>query len=1410
MTRRARKRILIALTALGVVGLAVGGGALVHRGRILRQTEHARQDGFVAVAAGDHESAMRNLSLYCSRNHNDGEAVLALARARAEVPAINNRHITTGIAYARAAADLMPADLRPQELLLDLYGRAGFLTERIETADRILSLSVGHHDALQARASGLAQVGRAQDALAAARKFAAAFPEDVAAHRLVVSLMHTLNQPRESIRSYVEELAAAHPDNARLLVLQSQVVAQTDIEAAAKLARRAADLPLRSAESVMDLLWLLDRLQPAHPELGEAADTLMAREIDGPLALTLAPSAAERAWRRGLVAEAHRLVRKVADQTGLATAPDAIIGWCALTEGASPSGVPADSAVAQLRARATPDAASWSGLLETKLALDANNFAAARTGLARAGAAGRATDGRDALAAFYSADLDNRVGESRSAIRQWQELLRQDPGWRTVRLALVAALRQQGQVNEAAAIAQAGLTTRLPRQEALVLAECLVERIAHGHPEQRQVDVALGVMADLERQAPSDPATLSLATRTFVAAGRVPEAQARARRLLEVAAPSPHQPPFTPSLIEAAEAIRPVDSATAASLVERARALDPTSARVARATAVGLASSGNLAEAKKALSVAVESSQGEERLQQQLRLGAFLDQTKDPQAASFLTALAEEHPTTPAAQLALLESGAARTQKDASAKAITRLREVAGDESTLWRTHQARWLLTFDASPSNAAKAIPLLGEVLRVDPHDVAARSLMAEALLVLKDRDGAITHLTAAVDGDSSGVALYPRLIELLQEAGRSEELSHRLMLFRIAPIGTPELRRQRARVMASQRQWDQAAADYAALEASSTLEDRFAQASIAVRQGDLALARRLVVAMAQSPEITEPMISFAADVHCADGHPELADELLAYVPTSTPERRQFLRAAYMERHARNTEAQTLYANLAQGGGAEPLAELARFYLKTGRLQEAAATIEKARAADPKNPQVLKIGGLVRVATGGSKTEGLSDLAAAVEGSEQSASLLRLTRALQALDSKPDDLETFATTIEQLTRDDPAFFPAWRLLVEVRWRQGQTDAAITAAQSAVRANPTLADAPRLATQVLAAAGRTTSALNMARRWLDLSVVNPLEATIAMARLQGADGHADEALRLLELWASRITADSDKAPEAVELLARVLADNRRDQEAHDLLWARAASSRDWALRYLSVGVAQREPGAARRWLTRVEPLLAADADGAFALGHAWLRFCREHPAPEVGQADWARASDFLRRGLDSASNKAMAAQFLGECSHMSGDLAGAERYYRMALKEQPDNTSALNNLATILMHDAATRKEAIQLARHAVDVTRSIRPTPPQYRSYLETLASALRSDSQFAEAERAYRLGLQMDPTAIDLSVGLAEAILAQGRRQEAVTVVRKLDSVDASRATVPSGAISRLVALRQQLSGSMSPSK
>ncbi len=125
-----------------------------------------------------------------------------------------------------------------------------------------------------------------------------------------------------------------------------------------------------------------------------------------------------------------------------------------------------------------------------------------------------------------------------------------------------------------------------------------------------------------------------------------------------------------------------------------------------------------------------------------------------------------------------------------------------------------------------------------------------------------------------------------------------------------------------------------------------------------------------------------------------------------------------------------------------------------------------------------------------------------------------------------------------------------------------------------------------------------------------------------------------------------------------------------------------------------------------------------------------------------------------------------------------------AEALYRVALGFDADHPTALNNLAYVILLNSGPSEEALRLSERAVMVGRQRAMPPAHLAGFLETRGSILLAAERPDEAETAYRDGLQQAPTQVDLLVGLAEALIAQGKQSDLPPVVSRLSQAVAGR--------------------------
>ena len=135
------------------------------------------------------------------------------------------------------------------------------------------------------------------------------------------------------------------------------------------------------------------------------------------------------------------------------------------------------------------------------------------------------------------------------------------------------------------------------------------------------------------------------------------------------------------------------------------------------------------------------------------------------------------------------------------------------------------------------------------------------------------------------------------------------------------------------------------------------------------------------------------------------------------------------------------------------------------------------------------------------------------------------------------------------------------------------------------------------------------------------------------------------------------------------------------------------------------------------------------------------------------------------------------------------GDLTGAERCLRTALKTDPQFAEAAYNLGVLLAADRI--EEALSLCRRAV----TLRPSEPKY-GY--TLAFYLHQNGYADDAAASLEEVIERHPAYVDAYFLLASIHQEQGAVEKADAVYRKALAVK----ELPDAARSRLAAARERL--------
>jgi tetratricopeptide (TPR) repeat protein len=248
---------------------------------------------------------------------------------------------------------------------------------------------------------------------------------------------------------------------------------------------------------------------------------------------------------------------------------------------------------------------------------------------------------------------------------------------------------------------------------------------------------------------------------------------------------------------------------------------------------------------------------------------------------------------------------------------------------------------------------------------------------------------------------------------------------------------------------------------------------------------------------------------------------------------------------------------------------------------------------------------------------------------------------------------------------------------------------------------------------------------------------------------------------RLAEIEAARHLAGG--ALGSVELRARALELKGQEEEAYQLLAARAASKPPAADRLLALA----------GFLARQQRLQEALAQ--------WERAWKVGPPELVGGAgvallraghpskhDCARVEHHLQKALKGAPDSPVLLVHMGELHDLGGNYEAAEKNYRNALARDPDNLMALNNLAWLLAQRKGQGARALPLIQQAI---QRYGPRP----DLLDTRAVVHLARGKAAPAINDLERVTRDDPSG-SRYFHLARALRMAGQSQAALRALHK----------------------------------
>lgn len=1356
MTRRGKKRLLILLSLIALLGTAAGGAYFVREARRAQRAAEAYRDGMAAYDEGRWEDSLRGLGKSLSEHRGDPEVLYRLADVRRRVPAENNRHVISAIAFAREAASLDGRDSRPLELLVALFRQVGFITERLDAADRLLALDPTSLEAHTARVECLATLGRNAEASAAVDALIAAHPGDVRGHEMKIEMMRLEGVSADEVLAYVDELAAGAPDHIGFVTMQARlnsVYGRRD--EARQAAARLLSIEIPDSEALLDIVRTLDMLG-----MRSDADALLDRTIGNEdLHDEVLLSIIERAWKLGHEDRA----RTYLDQTGrdAAATPSSLLGWKILLSLPDGGEWSQSEEGRELAARGDEDAVCWETLLRARTEMVRQDHAEARKRLSEA----IGIDDASSLAWNWLGEVSQRLGEPDLAVSCLEQAVIHDPTWSRSQMMLAAMQLEQGRLTEARAAAERALVLNPGAPEALTLARTYAALLDAGRGDRTIAQQAVAILEEVATMLPDEPDVIAILARIYLAADLMDEARSAVDRL--VAAP---RPPSSPPLLDLITACRRKAPALVDPLLDIASSIEAPGPDLLALLTERTFETDPEAVRTMYLEAAAKETDADRRIVYEIAYARALERGGDAGALAEYKRLSAAYPSSPAAQQALLDSRVAWNDPEAIAAAIVRLREATGEQATQWRLAEAQRRLAFEPTEDVAAQVVVLLAPLIQPPIQNVKALMLTSDALLRLQDRNGAITMLGRAADRQPDNALLYIQMIRLMQESGRSAEAAQRLREFANLANLAPGMRRQRIELLQRQAMWTEAIRDAEELAASTgEVGDELALARLYAQRGRNADARRLFDRLLALPEVDGSVCSAAAHFYATTESLERGLSVLDRLrDTVDADAFTVLLAAFHERLSLIDEAAAIYRNRAErSGDPDHWAALAQFHIRHRSGTEAREAVSRGLAIAPQHEILSTLRGVAEVLDTDTLDPAVMESVIDTMVAESARPAMRqIAQAIEFINANPNDPAEYIARLRKVVDGQPQLLVGWQLLVNALLSDSRPDEAVTAAQNAARILPASVRAAELVAATLAQVRRFEEARAAAARWRELEVSDRLRPDLLLAQIDRETGRPDRAYATLVPYADRLEREAEDFPGRLELFSSILVRTARHEAAHSLLWSRAQQGAEWARAYMLLAGQIDSPQDRLAWVDRIEPLVALSA--ATRAEIAGVRYGLGHELRQSEQFE--RAIALVEPVMHDPEVSIDAIMMVAEALEQVGRRDRAEAAYRLALEREPANPFALNNLAFVLLSGDTPSEEPVLLASRAVEEAKRLRFPPTIQANLLETLGSALIAVVRFAEAERAFAEGLTLTPDSTLLRLGRAHALIGLERKSEA----------------------------------------
>jgi tetratricopeptide (TPR) repeat protein len=287
--------------------------------------------------------------------------------------------------------------------------------------------------------------------------------------------------------------------------------------------------------------------------------------------------------------------------------------------------------------------------------------------------------------------------------------------------------------------------------------------------------------------------------------------------------------------------------------------------------------------------------------------------------------------------------------------------------------------------------------------------------------------------------------------------------------------------------------------------------------------------------------------------------------------------------------------------------------------------------------------------------------------------------------------DIEQARQRFEEVTKQKPDYMPARLAITQIALRRGDYEGALRAARETSKINPTNGVSRLLEADALINLGKFDEARTILNLILksNPTQVDTLNELATLNRIQKRYAEADELFqKCYEVDPSntrglqgriQVRVDQNQPDKAVQLIADEVA---KHPERPDL--RRMLAGTEMYVKHYDQAIADFQ-----KVLDRYKDSPLEESSLYYYIGQAY-----------GSKGDYAKALDNLKKASTLMPSNTLYLSSLAETENKTGDIRNAEKYYRDALKLNPNDPYVLNNLAYLITENGGNLDEALTLAQ--------------------------------------------------------------------------------------------------------------